>query len=143
MGSEALILGLIITALCLFFIVWPFVNVTRRSVAASSGAATTLESLLEQRETVFTALRDLDFDYETGKLTDEDYHAQRETWVERGVDVLKAIDAIQQHARETVPGMEMPGRGPRDEHVTAARPGTANDFDAQIEAAIAARRRSS
>ncbi len=136
MESQSLVLGLLIAALSLLVVLWPFINVGRRDEAQASSPA--LESLVEQRDAIYAALRDLDFDYETGKLTDEDYHTQREVWVQRGVNVLKALDATQQTVREAGAsiGRQLPeGEGPSSHE-------DVESVDAQIEAAIAERRHS-
>jgi hypothetical protein len=130
MEAQSLILGVVIVALSLLFVVWPFVGARREEdTAAASG--TTLERLESQRDAIYATIRDLDFDYETGKLLEADYQAQRAEWVERGVDVLKAIDSMQQQVDVPV-------------SAEAALPADSvdpDDIEAQIEAAVAARRR--
>jgi hypothetical protein len=50
--------------------------------------------LLAERNRIYAEIRDLDFDYKTNKLTDEDYAAQRYALVARGVDLLKRLDDL-------------------------------------------------
>lgn len=52
------------------------------------------ERLLVYYERVLTNLRDLDEDYVTGKMPEEDYHLEREDAVQRGIQVLKALDTL-------------------------------------------------
>lgn len=136
MEAQTLILGIIIVVLSLLFVAWPFLGVGRERAAAAEKSKLNgeLERLVAEREAVYAMIRDLDFDYETGKLTDEDYQQQRETWVARGVNVLKAIDSLKQglQAAGDLEGVDFDARG-------ADRSDA--DLDAQIEAAIAARRR--
>jgi hypothetical protein len=54
------------------------------------------ERLLAYYERVLNNLRDLDEDHATGKMPDEAYVEERETWVQRGVQVLKAIDSLEE-----------------------------------------------
>jgi hypothetical protein len=54
--------------------------------------------------------------------------------VQRGINILKALDVLQQEIRETAPAVEL--RAP----VPAGTNGH-GDLDAQIEAAVASRRR--
>ena len=131
MESQTLILGVIIVALAVLVVAWPFLGLGRERTSASDKSKLNgeMERLLAEREVVYATIRDLDFDYETGKLTEEDYQQQRETWVVRGVDVLKAIDSLKQ-------GMQQAGIA--EPEVLAAGD---DDLDAQIEAAIAKRRR--
>ena len=133
MELQTLVLGIIIAALSLLFVLWPFIDLGSKDRTRAESSA--LESLYEERDVLYATIRDLDFDYDTGKLTEEDYLAQREMWVERGVHILKALTALQQQTNETVPAVEL--RAP-------ALAGTTNghgDLDAQIEAAVASRRR--
>ncbi len=134
MESESLILGVIIVALCLLFVLWPFLSTRRESPAQADRLNGERERLIAQRDAIYATIRDLDFDYRTGKLTDEDYHAQREAWMARGVDVLKALDALQQVAE--------PAPAANGGAVAPILEADSLDYDAQIEAAVAARRRS-
>ncbi len=132
MESQTVILGLVIVALSLLFVAWPFLTSRRERPGAGNGSLNgELERLFVEREAMYAAIRDLDFDFETGKLTDEDYRQQRAAWVDRGVDILKALDTLHQRAAE-------PGAPVAVERVT---PAGDDDLDAQIEAAVASRRR--
>lgn len=62
---------------------------------------TALDELEAQRETVLAAIRELDFDYQTGKLTDEDYAARREALVAQGVAFLQEIDRLRAASEAT------------------------------------------
>jgi len=137
MESESLILGVIIVALCLLFVIWPFLSVRRESGAQQGHLNGELERLIAQRDAIYATIRDLDFDFQTGKLADEDYRAQREAWVARGVDVLKALDALQQ-AAEPVP---IPAGAAAGGPASPGLEADLLDYDAQIESAVAARRR--
>ena len=55
---------------------------------------TRAEMLAAERETVVTALRELDFDHTTGKIAEDDYAAQRAALVAQGVALLKQLDEI-------------------------------------------------
>ena len=85
------------------------------------------ERLLAYYERVLTNLRDLDEDHATGKMPDEDYAAEREEWMQRGVEVLKTLDALDDHS--IVPTL-VQDEAAVDEAI-----------DDAIEAAIAARRK--
>ena len=130
----------------MLFVAWPFIRLSKRSEVApgqasgvsGQGTATDMEVLLEQRAVIYDTIRDLDFDYETGKLTEDDYQGQREVWVERGVDVLKAIDTLAQQSGAITPVDEM---YPVEEDIPADADDESLDLDAQIEAAVASRRR--
>lgn len=85
------------------------------------------DRLLVYYERVLTNLRDLDEDHSTGKMPDDAYAAEREDWMQRGVEVLKALDALDDHSI-------IPSAVHDDAAVDEA-------IDDAIEAAIAARRK--
>jgi hypothetical protein len=70
-------------------ITWPFW--AGKSEALSSTAGDSLEA---QHEGILKAIRDLDFDFQLGKLSQDDYRTQRETLTQRGVNILKEIDRV-------------------------------------------------
>ena len=90
--------------------------------AAEAGEADPAAPLLAERERILTALRDLDFDQATGKLTEDEYAAQRAELVAQGAAALRQLDAV------------APGRAP------AYAGGQGTDLDTEIEQAIARHR---
>jgi hypothetical protein len=56
------------------------------------------ERLFMYYERVLTNIRDLDEDRATGKMSDADYAPEREEWVQRGIQVLKALDNLEEHS---------------------------------------------
>lgn len=50
--------------------------------------------LLQERNRLYAAIRDLDFDYKTNKVADDDYTAQRHTLMAEAVEVLQQLDAL-------------------------------------------------
>ncbi len=82
-------------------------------------------ALLAEHDRVLNALSELDFDYEVGKVPEEDYPAQRSTLLERGVAVLRELDAFEKE------GTNFGAPAP-------AAP--ADSAEERLEAAIAARR---
>lgn len=52
------------------------------------------EALLLQKETVYTALRDLEFDFQTGKVDMQDYTALRQQLEGDALGVLRQIDSL-------------------------------------------------
>ncbi len=97
MSIEGLILALIIALVTVAVIASPLWQ---------RGAVTTAEDVLIEKqrerllvyyERVLTNLRDLDEDYRTGKMQAADYETEREEAVQRGVQVLKALDELGHH----------------------------------------------
>jgi hypothetical protein len=50
------------------------------------------EALAERQEAVLAALRDLDFDHEVGKVTEEDYNGQRQALLVEAASVITQLD---------------------------------------------------
>lgn len=53
-----------------------------------------VSSLLAERERLLNALQELDFDFQLGKIPEEDYPAQRGELLRKGADILKSLDAL-------------------------------------------------
>lgn len=87
-----------------------------------------IERLLMYYEQVMATLRDLEEDHITGKLTDADYHEEREAWTARGVKVLSAINEVSTLPPAALPQQQQARRQPQAE--------AHDDIDAAIEAAV-------
>lgn len=70
---------------------WPLLQ-NQSETKTSGSALSSLAQLQAEHEAILNAVRDLDFDYQTGKLIQEDYTTQRESLIQRGVDILKLVD---------------------------------------------------
>jgi hypothetical protein len=82
------------------FIVWPLLapQTGQSDGRALSAAARSLRGqahLLQERNAIYAEIRDLDFDYQTGKLPGDEYAARRHQLVARGVEALKQLDALE------------------------------------------------
>jgi hypothetical protein len=53
-----------------------------------------LERLSFQKETLYTAIRDLDFDFQTGKVDQKDYTELRQHFEGEAIQLLRQIDAV-------------------------------------------------
>jgi len=60
-------------------------------------------ALAEERDRALAALKELEFDHRTGKVSDEDYRAQVGPLRRRAAEVLRALDQGEQAAHERVP----------------------------------------
>jgi hypothetical protein len=85
------ILAAIIVLGILAFIAYPLFSAAREDMTETSGA---LDGLLSQRDAEYDALRDLDFDFQMGKLSLSDYTSLREKYMARAAVALQQIDAI-------------------------------------------------
>jgi hypothetical protein len=60
-------------------------------------------ALAEERDRALAALKELEFDHRTGKISDEDYRAQVGPLRRRAAEVLRALEAGEQPHHERVP----------------------------------------
>ena len=51
-----------------------------------------LERLSAQKETLYTAIHDLDFDFQTGKVDQQDYAVMRHSLETEAIEILQQID---------------------------------------------------
>ncbi len=85
--------------LALAVVLWPLMGTPRRP-GSEFGVMPVVAQLKAEREAVLQAVSDLDFDYQTGKLPQEDYLVQREALMRRGVEISRQIEAEQSAAVE-------------------------------------------
>lgn len=72
---------------------YPLVQEAGRRTTTAEGERQRAE-LEVRRETLYAALKDLEFDHEMGKLSAEDYAALRERYMVQAVAVLQQLDAL-------------------------------------------------
>jgi hypothetical protein len=90
MSTTGLVISVVIAALGLAWLALPLV---RRSAAADGGAVTReREVLLTTYERILATVRDLDEDYQIGKVSPDAYNAERAHWTEKGAAVLQALE---------------------------------------------------
>jgi len=67
-------------------------------------------ALAEERDRALAALKELEFDHRTGKVSDEDYRAQVGPLRRRAAEVLRALEGGEQarHERVSDPGQRVP-----------------------------------
>jgi hypothetical protein len=72
MQISSLLVGVALLAAALIYVGRPFFEKPRKGTRTVSKAGQS-----QTRDSVFSALRDLDFDYKTGKISEEDYQPLR------------------------------------------------------------------
>jgi hypothetical protein len=63
-----------------------------------SPAALTVDELVARRDALYAALKDAEFDRETGKLADEDYQIVRSRYMSEAAQVLRQLDQLRPEA---------------------------------------------
>ena len=148
MDILSLLIGLVLAAGLVFFISRPLRHARRVMQAESE-----LDTLIAQRESLYTQIRELDFDHTTGKITDADHAPLRAQLVAEAAGVLRRIDALApaapagqaDHIEAAIAARRKRPAADDLEAAIAARrkrkSATAPALDAELEAAIAARRK--
>lgn len=90
---------LLIVVIVVAFVAQPFFARRSREQAQQADRRTAAllrqrAELLAERNRIYAAIRELEFDYATNKLADEDYAEQRRKLYVRGVEVLQRLDAL-------------------------------------------------
>ncbi|MBI3738989.1 MAG: hypothetical protein HY258_08090, partial [Chloroflexi bacterium] len=75
---------------------YPLVNSRRYKFSgALSNGESQLENLLAERTKVYDAIRDLQFDHMTNKLSDSDYQSLRGQYDARAAKILQQMDTLE------------------------------------------------
>jgi hypothetical protein len=102
MSIEGLVVSFILLLVVVLLVAAPLLRSTSNRQLDDARIQKQHERLLIYYERVLTNIRDLDEDHATGKMMDDDYALEREEWVQRGIQVLKALDNLQTHSITTV-----------------------------------------
>ena len=113
MELTAIFLSLAVLIFVGMYLYSPFMERRARRVTEEEHE---LSTLMAERDRVINSLQELDFDFKLGKIPEEDYPVQRASLLQRGAETLKKIDSL------------------------APQPASAQDTEARLERAIAARR---
>lgn len=91
-------LQLVVIALILLpalaIVLWPLVRRGRERGEQTRSADDRRVELIEQKTSLYRALKELTFDYEAGHLSEDDYQALRTRYEARAADLLPALDAL-------------------------------------------------
>jgi hypothetical protein len=98
MSAGGLVFAVVALLLALAWISAPYWRRETRRAADDETLTIQRDRLLIYYERVLTNIRDLDEDHATDKMPEADYNREREEWVQRGIQVLKALDKLnEQH----------------------------------------------
>ncbi len=130
MSLGGLAIALTMLVILALWVIVPLLDRRRPAAPDVLAAEKQRERLLVNYERTLRNIRDLDEDYATGKIQPDDYQAEREQGVQRGVQLLMAMDQLQPASRAKKAAASAPRPG-----------GTDRSVDEAIEAAVAARRK--
>lgn len=84
---------LVLTAAVSYFVAAPILQSRRLQFKPDSNHKA--NDLIERKEAIYAAIKDIEFDYQMGKLSEEDFQALRQQYKEEAVGLLKKIDQVQ------------------------------------------------
>jgi flagellar biosynthesis/type III secretory pathway M-ring protein FliF/YscJ len=103
--TWALVLGALLALLVVAFVARPFLRepAPRSDRLDELGEAERHRlALVEERDRALAALKELEFDHRTGKVTDADYREQLGPLRRRAAEALKALDSGAQEPDERI-----------------------------------------
>jgi hypothetical protein len=102
--TVALVLGALLTVLCVVFVARPLLRPARGAgpPAEPSAAEQLRVRALERRDRALAALKELEFDHRTGKVSDEDYRALVGRLRREAADALRELGHEDRPEREGV-----------------------------------------
>lgn len=93
---QPILVCIALASAALIYVFYPVVlSRSQVMVLEVDGGATSLKRLLRKKETVYENIKDLEFEYKMGKLSDEDFQRLRNDLSREAYEILARIDAIQ------------------------------------------------
>ena len=107
-----LVATLLIISATMAVILWPLFRARPAPDTGQSWERDRLDSLLSRRDSAYDAIRDLDFEYRLGNLSEADYLELRERYRERAAGVLRRLERLDSSS----PASEVEGQPVEIEH---------------------------
>jgi hypothetical protein len=99
--TLALLLGGLLTVLCVLFVARPLLRSGKDEVSSAAGPTEDARvRLYERRDRALAALKELEFDHRTGKVSVEDYGALVGPLRREAAEALKALESEEREERE-------------------------------------------
>lgn len=95
--AEILIFILVLGA-----IGFPIFRKVKRAQETFTGEGDALHELLYKKDAVYTAIKDLEFDSQSGKLSEADYSGMKERFEQEAIGILEKIDQLQKQEKERI-----------------------------------------
>lgn len=89
-----LLFKILILLVILLLIGIPYFTKLREDSDPSALQGRRQQELLQQKESAYTTIKELDFDYRMGKLSSEDYKALRTKYEQQAISFLKQLDEL-------------------------------------------------
>ncbi len=122
--------AVLLTLLALVFITYPLFK--QKWNVAAPDEDDKFRELHSRRDTAYSMLKELEFDYQSGILTEEDYHDLESRYKRKAISILKDTDDLEHGGR---------GGGDSEEPVRKVRPVKSSAVDAEVEEEVLKLRR--
>ena len=106
MSIPGLLIALLLSLIALAIVARPLLRPSRPRQSAGSSLRRESERVQTYYERVLTNIRDLDEDFATGKINEDDYRAEREVWAQRGIRLLRVQDQLKREASSPAAGAD-------------------------------------
>ncbi len=91
MDIGSILAGLALTLLTVAFVAIPLIQHRGRDVTETERLSSELQA---GRDRVLSSLQELEMDFNTGKILEEDYQDQRQALMKEGAGILRRIDVL-------------------------------------------------
>jgi hypothetical protein len=101
--TAALAIGAVLAVACVLLVALPFLREPRTHddrLARPDELEQRRLALAEERDRALGALKELEFDHRTGKVSDDDYRALVGPLRQRAAEALRALELRAEHAAE-------------------------------------------
>lgn len=94
MSTGGLFITLALVLIATVVVARPFFRFAPNRQTADANLQLQRERVYSYYERVLTNIRDLDEDFQTGKIAEAEYQEEREVWVYRGIRLLRVADSL-------------------------------------------------
>ena len=102
------ILFVLLVILVSIFVMQPLIKPIHRRKHAKASSNHVAGDLLERKETIYAAIREIEFDYQMGKLSEEDFQQLRQQYKDEAIAVLQRLDKAQGKKAKKASGRNSP-----------------------------------
>jgi cytochrome c-type biogenesis protein CcmH/NrfG len=113
------IIAIVITLGTVVYLAYPIARRDRTYAPDQTDGLARVQDLRVEKETVLRAIKDLEFDLASGKLSNTDYSAMRSKYEARAMDILQDLD-VQEAAMQKLPQVPVPPGRPPSSRIRAA-----------------------
>ncbi len=92
----SLVLFLVLAAAVSYFVALPLLSPHKSQFKADSNHKA--NDLVERKEAIYAAIKEIEFDYQMGKLSEADFKELRQQYKDEAIGLLGKIDQVQEKA---------------------------------------------